>query len=193
MLMLRFDIVVVTALDTLDRGSFISVCEDAPLHSAPGHDPVANGIGGEVWNGREGFATSVLGCGEKALRAVVMVFGEMLHLSVYRTISITLAQNSFRIFNLNAQVCYFSLSMIYGTKNTGSKQPDDAFRSIMMYRADHMSTVYSHQLAPHNYNQVKSWCNIMDHRKRRLQGSPSKDLKDETKWPGELFLFDPAG
>ena len=48
MLMLRFDIVVVTALDTLDRGSFISVCEDAPLHSAPGHDPVANGIGGEV-------------------------------------------------------------------------------------------------------------------------------------------------
>ena len=111
---------VVTALDTLDRGSFISVCEDAPLHSAPGHDPVANGIGGEVWNGREGFATSVLGCGEKALRAVVMVFGEMLHLSVYRTISITLAQNSSRIFNLNAQVCYFSLSMIYGTKNTGA-------------------------------------------------------------------------
>ena len=48
MLMLRFDIVVVTALDTLDRGSFISVCGDAPLHSAPGHDPVANGIGGEV-------------------------------------------------------------------------------------------------------------------------------------------------
>ena len=48
MLMLRFDIVVVTALDTLDRGSFISVCEDALLHSAPGHDPVANGIGGEV-------------------------------------------------------------------------------------------------------------------------------------------------
>ena len=46
--MLRFDIVVVTALDTLDRGSFISVCEDALLHSAPGHDPVANGIGGEV-------------------------------------------------------------------------------------------------------------------------------------------------
>ena len=33
----------------------------------------------------------------------------------------------------------------------------------------------------------------MDHRKRRLQGSPSKDLKDETKWSGELFLFDPAG